>query len=631
MSITKEKIGNILTAATVAPLDRDTWIQQGFPEELVFSFLATSEMTNTAVLTRVPGSATTQLIKEKYDLKGFFIKSKSCDWGPMAGFLCRNPAFNKKGVKGIDFNIKYLSLYKNSLETVFQNASTDDAFRERAFLPIRISDDRKKQFLGAFSSDIVYNFPSSLRPIESGVALDDPREQVYGIVASADLDKDEVTQLKSVVMEFLLDKINVDEGGVTKTYWALYHGYVYVKKPGAAAYEEYLTGAPIENPADPAASDQFQQTLKQQNDASISFSNQQRNNLTGWLKTHFNIDRGNSSHCYTVDGIQNPHPPYSEANSVYKNTVTGDYDLFSVWPVIPKAGFDELIRISEMGTNEAIRTAEYPNFDTIPISTRLLIPTVKQFTLELTRSRNIYVEFIPPGGILAGLESQFFGNINDVGFYVAQTLNSLHPAKVNAAFHSDEGGRPNVDEIDYPIAVFLPTKVVAKMKEQTKGDIGASLVIRNHVEFLSLIEALFQKCYISLNHGWLLHLFALLQTDADLTAQGDSKKEYFKKRLAEQTRLKGSQTNHSAASDDLEFIDLMLQQLFTRLAAYQENTQDVEATFQAYLEKLFLSNLSFEGLIETFWKMLTNNDEDKTPEYWKKILSREEFQDTETV
>ena len=37
----------------------------------------------------------TDLMMEGYAAKGFHIKAKTCDWGPMAGFVALDPCFTK--------------------------------------------------------------------------------------------------------------------------------------------------------------------------------------------------------------------------------------------------------------------------------------------------------------------------------------------------------------------------------------------------------------------------------------------------------------------------------------------------------------------------------------------------------
>src|SRR5687767_8456368 len=49
------------------------------------------------IASRSVGKYATTLILEGYASKGFHVKAKSCDWGPMAGFVLSDPRFGKSG------------------------------------------------------------------------------------------------------------------------------------------------------------------------------------------------------------------------------------------------------------------------------------------------------------------------------------------------------------------------------------------------------------------------------------------------------------------------------------------------------------------------------------------------------
>jgi hypothetical protein len=68
------------------------------------------------VSSRLPGGAGLDLMEENYDLKGFQIKAKSCDWGPMAGFICQLPFLNKEGYDKIAYNAGYIMDYMIRLD-----------------------------------------------------------------------------------------------------------------------------------------------------------------------------------------------------------------------------------------------------------------------------------------------------------------------------------------------------------------------------------------------------------------------------------------------------------------------------------------------------------------------------------
>lgn len=79
-----------------------------------FSDAATQH--NTIIMSRAPGIYATQLIEEGYASKGFHNKAKSCNWGPMAGFVNVNPMFSKAGLteKGNKSQTKSISKARKS-------------------------------------------------------------------------------------------------------------------------------------------------------------------------------------------------------------------------------------------------------------------------------------------------------------------------------------------------------------------------------------------------------------------------------------------------------------------------------------------------------------------------------------
>ncbi|MEM9090447.1 MAG: anthrax toxin-like adenylyl cyclase domain-containing protein, partial [Cyanobacteria bacterium P01_F01_bin.53] len=79
---------------------------EGFPPKVSRAFQKAADELNCVIWSRVPGKACTTLIDEGYNLKPFYVHGKSCDWGPMAGFICQLPALNKSGTSKIDYNLK---------------------------------------------------------------------------------------------------------------------------------------------------------------------------------------------------------------------------------------------------------------------------------------------------------------------------------------------------------------------------------------------------------------------------------------------------------------------------------------------------------------------------------------------
>ncbi len=105
----------------------------GFPEAHAAAFQQVANNWDCVILCREVGQVCTQLIEEGYGSKGFFIKAKSCNWGPMAGFVLANPMFSKR----------------RRVDRAKQQTDIDKALAKGAEqTPLFISDDRR-QYLEA--------------------------------------------------------------------------------------------------------------------------------------------------------------------------------------------------------------------------------------------------------------------------------------------------------------------------------------------------------------------------------------------------------------------------------------------------------------------------------------------------
>jgi hypothetical protein len=204
---------------------------------------------------------------------------------------------------------------------------------------------------------------------------------------------------------------------------------------------------------------------------------------------------------YPVLGIKNPFPAYQTDGSPYvakkgigtdhpRNAVTGDYDLFAVWDLRDgkdEAKGDEIRRASEKGG------ARYSIL-----------------------ANGIRIEVIPGYSALEARETSEdprWGNASSNVLLAAGVLNSnmatLSPAKVspNAAFHSDEGGRPGIKALELPVAVFVTLAGDAK---KPPGEITNfyRAMITTKDEFLDLLEFLRPTYRLGLHVGWVFDLLS---------------------------------------------------------------------------------------------------------------------------
>jgi hypothetical protein len=87
--------------------------ETGFLEGHAKKCLEVAENLQTIIIFREPGVFATGLIEEGYGMKGFRIDTKSCNWGPMCGFVCvdnrltkdpayhgRNAAWTQEAIRG---------------------------------------------------------------------------------------------------------------------------------------------------------------------------------------------------------------------------------------------------------------------------------------------------------------------------------------------------------------------------------------------------------------------------------------------------------------------------------------------------------------------------------------------------
>lgn len=396
--------------------------KQGIPNEHALAFLEASRNTNCIVVTRVPGEACKGLLEEKYDCKGFHIKGKSCNWGPMAGFICLDPLLNKNGVSGAAKNAHYHYI---SLTTAYEGEA------KAGVTQICISDKRLEELQGNFIENI-----SSSASLSASTQVANS-DRLFGQAKNG-----------KVTVDWMLEK----DGRLWKLYCHLPTAYGLTQKDNSRdlveAFQEELGGS-----FGKERKDDYIKVLEILKDVTKDISK--------------NID---DKIYIPVMAMVNPHPPYKQ-DQTYLNALTGDYDLFAVWPHKDLPEQDDY-RIAGSGThvnNEGI--------------------------IEAEKASNV---------------GKVVGNISSRVYTVAQTFNSIMSSKGykgNLIYHSDECGRPYVEDVDLPIAVFNYkdncSKVITKVQDL------ADFIKQNQK---------FYRFYV--NKGWRTHL---LEEDNSLDLKDSEK------------------------------------------------------------------------------------------------------------
>ena len=524
------------------------FVAEGFPRSVCQAFQATANTTKAVVMSRVPGGSCMTLINEGYDLKGFFIKAKSCNWGPMAGFLCQLPPFNKSGTaneqmeKNAKENAKTFKLY-NHIQDELKKQVPDDAKEKdlvtqtapvpfqsscTPFVHLKISDANK----------------ASLASQTNLVCIRQSADEVYGVAWSKN---------ETVCMEFYLLK-------EADNLWGLYHGDVFTKRDDGN-WEDFLASpdgkkffpyfdqvADVESTLSRILAKMRAETgdsaYQARDRASIGLLQDKSSGAPkgaqvspASLPPGFPSGRGPF---YPILGIKNPYPPYRNdgtantgsvvkgdgtagtvdgdtRSNYYKNAVTGDYDLFAVWPRLSDAGMSGpgIIRISEKGK--------------------------KQFCVDVNQA---CVDVVPSFSALGESEDPRWGNASDNVLLVAGTLNSFMDAMRNAprpssiwarvcsyiscmgtrslpstfpknaspnlAFHSDEGGRPGLTELELPVAVFVPQ---GEIQDATRITQFLRCIVTERAKVLGLIKLQKATYKIVMHAAWLYDLIDKSETD----------------------------------------------------------------------------------------------------------------------
>lgn len=509
----------------------------GFPDLAIQAFQRTAETVGASVMSRVPGRAAATLINEGYSTKSFYVHAKSCNWGPMAGFVAQLPPFNKKGIgKDMRYNAKEHRSSAAKLSAIQDAAACrraasglaqdhDDFIAATQFVRLGLTAEAVRLHLTVDLGTRKYwneTVPGVPGEGESRPPL--PHE-VVGLAYNED---------KTVYAEFLLVLQPKDEasndGEPTDIWWAYYRN-VWLAASDVVVGSKFLPfvmedadGVPtvtshyaddylnLADPAGPAAT-----KLKTPTAAETKA-------LDAWVDG-LGLTPRLVEHWHPIRVAQNPYRTYAEG--LARNGITGDFDLFSVWHATTP---DPTVRLAERDilgpTPEQLEA--HPTLARRSTSRPFSRVSGKDLSVHVDNAPWQIIEMIPGFGEIAGLEHEFIGNINPLVQRTGQLLNGffgtvfvtdqpmdkpgfVSTSKANVAFHSDEGGRPGVSEIEFPIAAFTPKCLLSK--QPLFGGPPLTLpaqVLGDARQFVTYLLQLTSHAVTPVAYGWLTHLLTLV-------------------------------------------------------------------------------------------------------------------------
>ena len=340
-------------------------------------FGSVATKTGTIIMSRAPGIYATQLIEESYATKGFHNKAKSCNWGPMAGFVTDEPLFSKVGL----FEKEQKKQQKRVNEAIKKGAGK---------INLVISEARRqwlidKGLIILESDSNESGGDGDVRTFVTESELVGNRPRVIKYRAGLDHVKGDQLELAGQYRFFLRTHRTFESSGRTSdisTQLRVHNNLweVWFKAPG----ERIL---PVQAMVDPNFKKEDELTMPD-----------------------------------------------------YKVATTADFDLFATWGYVKK--IKDLIRENELkGETKIVEFwREFIKLmDMRPASSLML------------RSYYATEEF----------EDGDVGNITPRLALIVDELNEAFKVICgyeggNLVHHSDEAGRPKIDDVDYPIIVFFP-------------------------------------------------------------------------------------------------------------------------------------------------------------------------------
>jgi Anthrax toxin LF subunit len=348
----------------------------GMPTTHKQAFLTVAALERCVIMVRATGPTCHGLLDEGYDTKGYRIHGKSCDWGPMAGFVMRDPRLNKYGNVKAGFNReKHGEAIVHDSEGQRWKASTT---------PLKISRRR------------------------------------------------------------------VD--------WLVRKGYIAVQAKGNDRLDGHAT-----HPTGITFYYSLIREAAEQDLYGVYFDNTQIGKR--WIQ-----EKGSSIVKYhpkygasyePMLAMTNP-PGYGlHATENYKNAITGDYDLFAVWPFVEgPGGYDPSPYGNDhrpLGTVKgSVGDFERANVDRLE----------REFTESGQGAAQIVPVVRKPGqaAIPTAVATPFahgrngsgtkLGNITPRIYMVCQLINSIVGRHI--LWHSDEAARPFLDDVDLPVLALTP-------------------------------------------------------------------------------------------------------------------------------------------------------------------------------
>lgn len=371
------------------------------------------------IMSRAPGQYVPGLVEEGYASKGYHNKTKSCNWGPMAGFVMTKPLFSKAGILSEKEYDKQSGRILKALKSGAQ--------------PIQLHISEKRRSALEQGGIIKRN-----RAPTKGTS-DEKGKRIWRYNATMKDCKGELRG-EAANYNFTLKEKIIDG----KTVWAVYYAM--------RAKEKKLAPKP--------------KTIKEARKEVLVAAKALKD--SNWTQLEVMLEDGVETEIIrfgtTIVVLRGGGLPS------YKRATTGDYDLFGIWPYIGNAARDQPQYRRKVGAADLYDASE----------------------LELSED--------PEQGNISPYIQGIATQLNHAVSQRRWGRNKYRYLGGNMVHHSDEAGRPFMDDIDLPFIAFFPSN-------PKFGNYPPIAAFETVEEFSQLIDTANKaKFRVELNPGWIKDL-----------------------------------------------------------------------------------------------------------------------------
>lgn len=448
----------------------------GMPAVHKKAFLNVAAQEMCVIMVRATGPTCHGLLEEGYDTKGYRIHGKSCDWGPMAGFVMRDPRLNKYGLGKERFN------REKHIEALYDDREVQGWLA--ATTPLKISQARLDWLVRVGRISVTRAKTSQALSYKDWM-----RDTNIGFLSVRSM------SLKAVdkALERYEHSSNVSNFEDLKLAFAVYRQTLGANWDTDArnhrhALDQLYTLA-VENSranfmlnrldgqATHASGLSFHYSLFREGDLYGVYFDNTRSERS-WVQQEDILDKANFLHGTKYEpmlAMTNPVEHRLHRSEHYHNAITGDYDLFCIWPSAKK--YNASVYGNDhrpLGTvRGSVGRVERENADRLE----------RQFARQGLQGAQL-ARHAGSGGTFQGTK---LGNITPRIYMVCQMVNS-HVGR-HVLWHSDEAARPFLDDVDLPVIAFKPD-----------GNYIGIENIADFKDFIAICEV--EGFHISLSNAW---------------------------------------------------------------------------------------------------------------------------------